>query len=288
MGCVVLGANACDADTGPGQPLEFIGAVQVGDTLRTYEAYVPAYDDVGDGLPLIVALHGAHSTGAVMRRISGFDELADELGFAVAYPDALDVFWAEDCGCVDADLLGVNDTGFVRTLVDTLAIRLPIDRRRLYAAGFSQGAFFAYRLGCQMSDLFAATGSVAGPMSVPLSEHCIAENPIAVLGFQGTGDSTFPPQGGGQGIFAFLGARATVELWASHNDCATEPESEALPDTADDNTTVTRDLYAPCAAGSEVELYLVEGGTHGWGISRDVSTARVLSEFFLRHAKDGL
>ena len=141
------------------------GSIPVGDTLRTFVLYAPPAARQGRPVPLLLAFHGSGSTGAAMRREAGFDRIASREGFLVAYPDAPAGNWAEDCDCNVADRLGVNDTGFVRALVDTVSERFSVDRHRVGAVGFSQGGLFVHRLACQMADVVSAVASVAAPMS---------------------------------------------------------------------------------------------------------------------------
>ncbi len=286
---LAIWTGGCESSTGEaGGPLELSGELTVGDELRTYEAYIPASEAAGDSFPLLVLLHGARSNGAGIRAYTRMNDWAGELGFAVAYPDALLEVWAEDCGCVEPDLLGVNDTGFVRALVDTLARSFPIDRGRVFAAGFSQGGFFAFRLACQMSDVFSAVGSVAGAMGVPVAERCAPDQPVSMILFHGAGDSTFPWDGGGSGDFAFLGVEAAAALWASFDDCPADPVVTAVPDTADDGRSASEALRSPCRDGTEVVFYRVENGAHGWHLTLDLPTASAVAEFFLRQPRRDL
>jgi polyhydroxybutyrate depolymerase len=275
-----LGAG-CSDSTGSGGPRSFRGSVQVGDTARTYEAYVPSAVDSGGALPLLLVFHGAFGSGSNMRAASGFDDVAETRGFVVAYPDADTVNWAEGCGCNVADRLGINDTAFVGLLIDALSAMLPIDESRVYAAGFSQGGLFTYRLACQLSERFAAAASVAAPMSVPLGNRCEPDLPISILAMQGRDDTVFPWNGGGQGALAVLGAQATAERWASLNGCSPDPSVNVLPDLADDDTQVRRWIYHDCDGSSEVALYEVIGGSHTWQMSPDINTPEVLADFFL-------
>jgi polyhydroxybutyrate depolymerase len=67
-----------------------------------------------------------------------------------------------------------------------------------------------------------------------------------------------------------------------------------LPDTADDETTVTRKSYRPGKEGAGVVLFVIEGGGHTWpGLeppvgfigksTKDISANDLIWEFFQRH-----
>jgi len=274
---------ACN-DGGP-SGRAFNGSILVGDTLRTFALYVPEAEQLGSAAPLILVFHGSGSSGAGMRSIGGFDALADREGFVVAYPNAPLGNWAERCGCNNADRLGVNDTGFVSALIDSLEVAFPIDPGRIYAAGLSQGGLFAHRLACDMADRFAAVVSVVGPISTPLSEDCVPGRPISVLTMMGTADGVFPFEGGGEGTRAVLGATATARHWADANGCTGAPSHSALPDERNDGTTIELDIWSTCNGSAEVGLYTVNGGVHTWNISDDAGTADLLVAFFLPHRR---
>jgi poly(3-hydroxybutyrate) depolymerase len=47
---------------------------------------------------------------------------------------------------------------FVDRLLDRLGRRFRVDRRRVFATGFSNGGFLAYRLACSRSEPYGAPG----------------------------------------------------------------------------------------------------------------------------------
>jgi polyhydroxybutyrate depolymerase len=282
-GLVLLGAAAACASGRTGTGAAVRGAVRVGDMQRTYVLYVPPPAVRGVPVPLLLAFHGSGSTGAAMEREAGFDRIAAREGFLVAYPDAPAGNWAEDCDCNVADRLGVNDTGFVRALVDSVAARFPVDRRRVGAVGFSQGGLFVHRLGCQMADLVSTIASIAAPMSGALAERCGASAPVSVLVAVGTLDPVFPYEGGGTGKRATLSARATTRVWRTIDRCSEEPSVVQLPDRARDGTRVMEERWTGCREDVEVVLYTVDGGRHQWDLSRDVGTAELVTALLLRH-----
>jgi polyhydroxybutyrate depolymerase len=204
----------------------------------------------------------------------------------VAYPDAAVGNWAEGCDCNRADRLAINDTGFVRTLIDTLRRRFPVDSTRIYAVGFSEGGLFVHRLGCELSERIAGVASVSAPISAPLAERCGPHLPVSVLVMMGTLDDAYPYEGQGRGQRATLGARATEELWRTLDHCDASAALSSLPDRVADGTTVLEERWPRCAGGREVALYSVDGGRHAWAPSRDVDMAALVTAFFLRQAPE--
>src|SRR5450759_5042044 len=103
--------------------------IEVDGLTRTYRTYVP--QGLAKGAPLVVVMHGSGENGAQMRIETGygFDRLADEHHFAVAYPNAYEGYWdvctiAED---VSANGLNIDDVGFLMGMVDKLVGEIGVD-----------------------------------------------------------------------------------------------------------------------------------------------------------------
>jgi polyhydroxybutyrate depolymerase len=255
--------------------------VDVNRQLRPVDLHFPEGFD--GSLPLVIAFHGSGSSGGNMRLGSGLNAVSDREGFVVAYPTAEIGNWAEDCGCNNADDNRLDDTTFVKVIADTVAGRVTLDRSRIYAVGFSQGGLFVQRLACQMSDRIAAVASVAGSLSVPLSDKCTPARGSSVMFMLGTADAVFPYEGSGQGPLEVLGAAAAQARWLDLNICPNPPAATMEPDAVADGTTVQKEQALGCRDGSEVLLYSVENGGHSWTMSADVSTQELIWEFFDRH-----
>ena len=198
--------------------------VRVDTTQRHALLHVPPAASAGNPLPLVIAFHGAQGTAQGFMNGTGFNDAADMRGVLVAYPDAPLGNWAEDCSCNNADRLGANDTGFVRALIDSIARIAPLDRKRIYAVGFSQGALFTMRLGCQFADRIAAVAGVAGAMSAPLSERCRPVRPIATLWVVGKNDSVFPMWGPGVGAAGCWASRRRFGSGSRSTDANRPPQ----------------------------------------------------------------
>lgn len=286
VGAVVwLGVALACQHTTTGGNRDVQNSVRLGDTVRTYLLHVPDGIPAGGAAPLLLAFHGTGESGRAMQRHVGLDSLADARGLLVAYPDAAVGNWAEGCACSRADLLGVNDTGFVRALVADVARQHAVDRGRIYAVGFSQGGLFVHRLACQMADLVTAVASVAAPMSSPVAERCRPAAPVGVMVLHGTLDDAFPYEGDRRRERSVLGARETTDVWRLLNGCARDARGRELPDGAADGTRVLGERWTGCRGAAEVALYSVDGGRHTWSPSADVSTGALVVDFLLRQRR---
>ena len=102
----------------------------------------------------------------------------------------------------DADV----DLPFVEALLDRVERDRCIDRRRVYATGFSNGGFFASMLGCRLGTRLAAIGLVAGGMDLAA---CTPSRPTPVMLLYGTSDAVVRPE-------MVRGAR---DWWVRANAC---------------------------------------------------------------------
>jgi polyhydroxybutyrate depolymerase len=263
----------------------------VGGVSRTY--LVHAGGAAKPGRPLVLVLHGWHGNAAGLeRRTRGsFDALADRDGAVVVYPQALgDPRWNDGWPPEPGAGAPPDDLAFLSALIDALAAELAIDRQRVYAAGFSNGASMVYRLACERPGLVAAVAPVSGTMSGPVAGTCRGGTPVAIIAMHGTEDSTVPFDDCQQ---------HDIQTWVRRDGCPAQPASSRLPDVDPDDGTQTRvDLYAPCAAGTAVAFYTIEGGGHAWPggespwrffrrghTARDFDAAVAIWDFFKAHAR---
>jgi polyhydroxybutyrate depolymerase len=244
------------------------GKIRVDERERAYALHVPGDYDGTKAVPLVLALHGRLGTGPSEEKLAHLDEVSDEHGFLVVYPDGLDRSWADGRGGTPADRNGVDDTKFLSTLIDRLEGQYKVDRARVYATGMSNGGFMSGRLACDMPDRIAAVAIVGASLSESVAANCHPAKPVSVLIIQGTEDPLVPLAGGALGRNGaggvVLSHEAAVRKFVEVDHCAAEPKRQHIPDSARDGTTIDVVSYGACAAGSEVQGYVVNGGGHTW------------------------
>ena len=180
--------------------------MRVGGRERSYLLYAPKR--LRERAPLLVLLHGSKQTAASFRRATGyaFDRLADEHGFVAVYPNGYREHW-NDCrsrGRYAARKLGVDDVGFVISLIDRLASSVGIDPARVFLAGYSNGAQLAFRVATERSERVAAIAAFGA--NLPTSENwacATANKPVSTLLVNGTDDRINPFEGGDVKVFGF-------------------------------------------------------------------------------------
>ncbi len=232
-------------------------ALQVGGSKRLYDLHVSSAYTGEKPTPLVLAFHGAAGDGQAMEQVTGLNQIADQEGFIVAYPDALPPrkHWDARRGSGPDTS---NDVGFIAALIDELSQRYTVDRSRIYIVGLSNGGMFAQRLACELSDRVTAIAAVASAMPTNLSTTCNPTKPISVLLINGTQDDLIPPVEPGK---ALLSLPDTVKFWKAHNRCSAEAVRKSLPQ----NPHLELETYDQCANQTRVMLSTIEGGTHGWG-----------------------
>lgn len=139
-----LAAFAADRDSTPsGQRQTLIH----NGIARSYVVRAPREPAQHNGrLPLVLVLHGGGGNAAVAENMTGFTEKAAKEGFIVVYPEGSSRFkdklltWNAGHCCGYAMHNRVNDVGFINALLDKLIQDYPVDPKRIYATGMSNGA----------------------------------------------------------------------------------------------------------------------------------------------------
>ena len=296
--CIVLAMLPARGLAAPAAGSNRDGEIQHGGLRRTYTLHVPSSLDGRTPAPLVLVLHGGGGAGRSTERMTGFSDLADRRGFIVVYPNGVDRRWNDARGEVARQ--DVDDVDFLTALVDHVRRTLPIDVRRVYASGISNGAMMSYRLGCERSDVFAAIAPVAGAMPEPLGPRCSPSRPVSLVAISGTEDPLVLWGGGpvARRRGRTMSVPESIALWTRLNGCAAPATVTQEPDRDPaDGTRVRRETHGPCQEGASVVLYAVEGGGHSWPgstrsrlpltgrLSRDINATDVIWGFFESHPK---
>ncbi len=249
---------------------------------RTYVLHTPKSYRSDRPLPIVLAFHGYGSQGKDLAASSGLNDLADQQGFLVVYPDGLDRRWNLAQGFWSQ----VDDVGFVYTLIEHLTQIRAINSRRIYAMGVSNGGFLVQRLACDPSTPIAAFASVVATLPGQLQAECKSSKPVSMLMMNGTADRKVPWEGGRPPKVPYgwiLSVPDSIEFWRQHNQCSAKVIKQAV------NERVDRDRYPTCQAQSEVELVTLKGVGHlfprgGSGSNQLLNGSAEIWEFFDRHA----
>jgi polyhydroxybutyrate depolymerase len=250
----------------------------VGEMERSYFLHIPPGLNSQKAAPLVFVFHGYQENGDYARNYTDLDSIADTNGFIVVYPDGSglpgSLSWNGGGCCGDAVLNNVDESAFARALLADVETLASVDRKRIYATGFSNGALLSYRLACEMSDIFAAVAPVGG---VLMYTPCQPQQAVSLMHVHGLKDRLVPIEGGGSGI-QFPPIAEGLSTWAELDGCAGDSKVE-------NSGPLTHTTYSACASGISVEFYTVEGTGHGWPSKYVAPISQLIWEFFAAHPK---
>ncbi len=218
----------------PGATRTSARSITVDGRERAFVLVEPAEIAPGRRYPLVVVFHGDGGDAKGFHDAWPFERASGPDAF-LAYPDGIGRTW-------DLETTKDNrDERFVVALIDHLADALPIDRARIYAAGYSSGGFLANVLACHRPGLFRAIASNAGGAPYNQLEKwpngypkCPGQQPVAALALHGERDWSVTLDSG----------RFSAEYWAYVNGCSTdEMETTGYPECR---------VYRGCPAGKAV------------------------------------
>jgi len=256
-----------------------------------------------DRLPLLVELHGRGIDAVRFDQLTGFGALADEGGFALALPSAVGEIWNDGRNPAEGSNGRPDDVSYLASVIDNATARMPIDDRRIYVVGMSNGATMAGRLACELAERIAAIAQVGGTAAVAVAAGSHPSRPVPIVNIHGTADDYAPYEGGvrhslrGRVVLRHssgpaVGVDDWARFWVAANGAVGDPAVSALPP----DTTI-RAWHGP-SPSSDVAFYRIEGGGHTWPgsrialpgflfgrTSRTVDATRVSWEFLASHRR---
>ena len=239
------------------------GHLEAGGLERSYSFYMPSH--MGENAPLLIALHGANSSGEKLRAFVGyeFEALADRRGFMVVYPDSFAGNW-NDCRVAShnaARRQGIDDVGFVKAVIADLQARYG-GQRPVYVLGYSAGGLFVYRLAVEAPETFTAAAAISASLPAEAESDCTPSRaPVSIAILNGTADQINPFEGGTpHGVWTMsLGsvqsAEQSARYFAALAGSQDQPLVERLP-----NHAVERRTWS--GGRANIELLAIHGGGH--------------------------
>ena len=250
-----------------------------GGQTRTYYLYVPASVAANPNtpVPLVVALHGGMGSGSQLANTSQLNPEADKHGFVVAYPDGLLLptakgtnvrTWNAGGCCNPAMSKGVDDVGYVASVIEALEKATAIDASHVVIGGHSNGAILTWRMACERPQVMTHAVIVEGALMVP---SCTPDRGVNLTQIHGDADTFLPLAGGvGNGLSGtnFTSAAASRAMWTTGQHCASPSQSSG------DHLTIT--TWADCAGGTTTKQVIIAGGTHAWAGADPANSADFL------------
>lgn len=256
-------------------------------------------DGIGAAAPLVVALHGC-TQNATAYRAAGWEELADQYGFHVIYPEqqsgnnmAYCFNWAGDYGDFSMLERGRDENGSIAAMVQWMISEQGADPTRVFVTGHSAGAAMSLVMLSTWPDLFAAGASIAGvPFRCPNSYAdvftCMSpgvdRTPAEWAdrahrgdpGFGGTHPRLSVWHGTSDYTVGVANLRETVDQWTALHGADAEPDAEV------EVSGQTRRDYRDGSGVVVVEAWEIQGAGHATFVDPD-SGCGSLGAFFEDH-----
>ncbi|HEY2977347.1 MAG TPA: PHB depolymerase family esterase [Burkholderiaceae bacterium] len=293
-----------------GQFLSFVHTGALGS--RAYKLYVPgAYR--AEPMPLVVMLHGCKQDPDDFAAGTRFNDVAEELGFLVAYPAQSAKANGSNCWNwfePHAQTRAGAEPSIIAGIVGEIGTAYRVDERRVFVAGLSAGAAMAVVLGETYPDVFAAVGAHSG---LPYgAAHDVASAFAAMHGNAQvpTGQSArdiasldrAPKAARGVATIVFHGDRDATVAFKNGSAIA----DQAVSNLEHERGPLTREVQARMAHGRRctrtiylagdglpvVEQWAVHGGGHAWSGGSAAGSftepqgpdaSREMMRFFLLH-----
>jgi polyhydroxybutyrate depolymerase len=242
---------------------------------------------------------------------TGWTEKADKEGFLAVFPNAMSrnpaqpssfarnpQLWNDGSDRFYPGQSAPDDVAFINAMLNDLIANFTVDARRVFFAGFSNGASMTFRIGAELSKRIAAIAPVAGACWL---ESLTLERPVSMCYITGTADPLNLIEGGVPKL-ATGGSeqvrakpkppvRNSILKWAKAVGC---PETPASTSEANGVRTET---YGPGRDGAEVVYITIEGLGHTWAGGKNllpesmvgkrsdkVKTTDIIWEFFQKHS----
>jgi polyhydroxybutyrate depolymerase len=249
---------------------------------RDYRLHVPPAAVSGQPLPLVLNLHGATQNAFLEEEVtSDMDPNADQNGYLVAYPDGTRISkvltpdpvakqaqfgWNAGQCCGLPVTRHIDDVGFLLKVISDVASRTPVDLRRVYVTGISNGGMMAYAMASEASDHVAAISSIAGQVELPTIHP---SRPVPTMEFHSVNDPVAKWQGvPNKDPRLRLSVLEGIDQWVKADGCSPSPHDAptivGAPGSISAGETATEVSYSQCRSGTEVDLWRFTGSGHVW------------------------
>lgn len=241
---------------------------------RQYMLHLPPSFNKALKLPVIFAFHGGGGEYKRTIRYYNLNHLADENGFIIVYPNAVNKAWSMSGVSSRVKKMdnSVDDVHFISSLLDYLMDDYKVDSNRVFCTGISRGGVFSLFLAWQLSDRITAIAPVCASIPQAIADEYSFKHPTPALLINGTEDPLISYNGGpgkmnaanaGSEKANMLPTEELVNKIATLNSCHAKPLLVDLPDTYPDDGCHAIEYDYPCNIG-EVEFIKVIHGGHTW------------------------
>jgi poly(hydroxyalkanoate) depolymerase family esterase len=234
---------------------------------RQYKLFTPSRY-IGEPLPLIVMLHGCTQSSDDFAAGTRMNDLAEEQGFLVAYPEQPSSANPSRCWnwfSAGHQLRDRGEPSLIAGITRQIMSDFAVDPARIYIAGLSAGGAAAAIMGWAYPDLYAAicvhSGLACGAAKDMPSAFAAmrqggsllkngANRPLPTIVFHGDRDPTVSPLNGDQ-VIAQSKAGVELHLTTHHGRSA-------------GGIAYTRTVQADASGRPILEQWVLHGAGHAW------------------------
>jgi poly(hydroxyalkanoate) depolymerase family esterase len=250
--------------------------------LKMYE-YVPRH--VVPSPPLVVAMHGC-SQDANDAASSGWNDVADELGFVVVYPQQSILNNPFQCfnfaSPTDDIRRGHGENESIKEMVDKAKAEHGVDPKRVFVSGVSAGAAQAALMAAIWPDVFAGAATFAGvpfdcASTVTETLDCVQDGFDHGAAYWGDKVRAATP--------FYAGPWPRISIWHGSADTTVAPQNRTqlirqwtnvhgisqTPSATDTVDGYPHSVFASASGEAVVETYDIIGMAHGVPITDDGS-----------------
>jgi len=234
--------------------------------------------------PLLILLHSASTSGSHLEKYTKLASIAKKNGIIYIAPDGMTNpygkrFWNASKSCCNRFKQEVDDIAYIDSLIEEINAKTPVDPKRIYLVGHSNGAFMSFTYACK-TDKVAAIVAIAGAMDV--NPDCTPATPVSLLNIHGTADQTIKVDGGVMNDFAYTSAASTVDKFVAVNRCAqaTAEKKDFEPSIKGSETTI---FDYVCGTHAELQYWKIAEGSHRPQLPKDF--AQQVISFLLKQSK---
>ncbi|SDZ28531.1 polyhydroxybutyrate depolymerase [Jannaschia faecimaris] len=238
----------------------------------SYYLVPPTGWDGESPLSALIFFHGHRGSGAQIFRSGGLKGTFGDSGYLLIAPNGALREGSNIRSYPARDGAGRDDVAFTLAVLDDVAARLPLDRSRVFASGFSAGGSMAWLLACEAGEHLAGMVSVAGALRRPNPTDCAGLRGLPVMQVHGFADGQVPFEGRAIRDWHQGSVWETLDRAQVANGCRSNPDQISMTDIYR-----IRDWAASCD-GAPVRLAVHDGGhglPRGWtDMARDFLEGR--------------
>ncbi|WP_190810410.1 PHB depolymerase family esterase [Flagellimonas sp. S3867] len=248
-------------------------SVMIDGIWRVFEFHVPQFPS--NNSRLIFVFHDDNMNTKAIQEITGFEfnRLADKTaGSIVVYPQGYKNVWS-DCRkvtSIEAKNKGVDDVGFVKSIVQRMERRYHIDRKNVFAVGYFNGGNMCYKLAGETPDVFKGLAVIGATFSAnSKNNYTPISKPVSIMMINDVADTISPNNNGTLALLDGITmekvkpTNETLNHWTKlleHNGRMPKPTISSIEKS---NSHAIRYDYSSSEKNQRVSLLkLVKGGYH--------------------------